>query len=492
MVRLPYRSFMTSSKLFYFAAITVGLLHSIALNAESISYTEVKPTDNWIEKKYDATGWKNVTGWSELAEQIKGEAWIRFEASYPIKSLNNLVIDGRLRGELAISVNGRKAYSIQSHEAKENQWPLTKQGMGSYARPDERTVFGLHYQPEKADAPQCAVSLKALPMDYLEENTATGKRVVLEGDDYMRDTQVEVGRDGRYYMTGTSGNRDFMFGEEQGSDGKKHQWLFNRGIQVYVSADLRQWKSLGYVWQFDRDGTWSKEIGKRDGADARAVYAPEIHYLKKRDRYYIVYGPNTRRQDGSAYGLGILSAENPQGPYQEVTGTRPICGGFDGNLFEDDDGTVYLLRNGGMIMRLKNDLSGPVEPERLLRPANFPRVGFEGVYLFKRNGIYYLTAAEIISYRDGYSSYSTVVATATSIYGPYSDRYVAYPCAGHSSVFQATDGQWYATSFTLPGKGMYPGVFPVGFDVDNRLILPKAVGVPFHQEMARLTEESYR
>jgi xylan 1,4-beta-xylosidase len=482
----------TRTKLAYLAVLALGLLRPLALCADSIAYTVVKPTDDWIKQGYDASGWKKVAGWTELAEQIKGEAWIRCEASFPIKALNNLVIEGRLCGELTISVNGRTANSIQNRDAKDNQWSLTKQGIGSYARPDEPTIYGFYYRPDKTLVPQCAIIMKALPMDYLEENTATGKWVVMEGDNYIRDTQVVVGRDGQYYMTGTSGSREFMFGEELGSDGKKHQWLFNQGIQVYVSADLRQWKSLGYVWQFERDGTWSKEIGKRDGADARAVYAPEIHYLKKRDRYYIVYGPNTRRQDGTIFGLGILSAANPQGPYQEVTGTRPISGGFDGNLFEDDDGAVYLLRNGGMIMRLKDDLSGLAEPERMLRPANFPRVGFEGVNLFKRNGIYYLTAAEIISYRNGYSSYSTVVATATNIYGPYSNRYVAYPCAGHSTVFQAADGQWYATSFTLPGKGMYPGIFPVEFDADNRLILPKAVGVPFHEEMARLKEESYR
>jgi beta-xylosidase len=223
------------------------------------------------------------------------------------------------------------------------------------------------------------------------------------------------------------------------------------------------------------------------------VYAPEIHYLKKRDKYCIVYGPNTKRKTGPGFGIGILEAQNPEGPYREVTGDKPIVGGFDGNLFEDDDGSVYLLHHGGgTIMRLKDDLSAPAEPVREVRPANYPRVGFEGVYFFKRNGTYYLTAAEITAYQQGYSSYSTVVAMSTNIYGPYGNRYFAYPCAGHSSVFQATNGDWYATSFTLPGKNLYPGIFPVEFDASNRLVLPKSVGVPFHEEMAREKQESYK
>lgn len=478
----PRRLLLSLGLLMFLAAVLPVETH--AANS-MISFTEASPKEGWMNAKFDASGWKTLENWEQLAKEVKGEAWIRVEQAFAIKELNNLVVAGELTGNLEISINGREGYFIRGTGAKAGPWPLTRAGIGYDATVDRPAVFGFHYVPDKGRPALCAVRLTPLPLDYLEENTPTKKWVVMEGTNYLRDTQVTVGRDGRYYMTGTAGTYEFMFKKEMGSDGKLHHWLFNQGIPLWVSDDLKNWKSLGYVWQFDRDGTWAKEIGERQGANARAVYAPEIHYFKKRDKYYMVYGPNTRRKDGQVYGLGILESREPQGPYKEVSGTKPICGGYDGNLLEDDDGSVYLLHNGGLIMKLKDDLSGPAEPERDLRPANYPRVGYEGVYLFKRNGIYYLTGADQTAYKNGCSLYTTVVAMATNIYGPYSARYFACPAGGHSCVFQDTTGQWHATSFKLPGKEMYPGIFPVEFDAANRLVLAKGVGVPLHEEMAR-------
>jgi len=467
-----------------FCAIQVAWAAAAVPNG-TIKFTDAFPGGEWKEPNFDAGDWKTAKSWEALAEQIKGEAWIRVEQNYPIRELNNLTVKGGLVGELTISINGGDTYTVRNGDTKPGSWALTKAGIGPFVVLGQPATYGFHYVPRKGRPALCELSLTATPLEYLQENTPTKKWVVMEGSNYLRDTQVTVGRDGKYYMTGTPGTYEFMFKKEKGSDGKLHHWLFNEGVPLWVSDDLKEWKWIDYVWQFDRDGTWAKEIGERGGANARAVYAPEIHYLKKRDKYYIVYGPNTTRKDGQSYGLGILESKEPQGPYKEVTGTKPICSGYDGNLFEDDDGSVYLLRNSGRIMKLKDDLSGPAEPERQLQPSNYPRVGYEGVYLFKRNGIYYLTGADQTAYKNGATLYTTVVAMATNIYGPYSARYFAYPAGGHSCVFQDTKGQWHATSFKLPGKEMYPGIFPVEFDAENRLVLPKGVGVPVDEEIAR-------
>ena len=468
--------------------IALGLITTISLFAQSLVFTPIKPSAEWMSKSYDATKWKTASNWEELSKYVKGEVWIRIVQTFPIKELNNLVILGELKGDLQTFINGEKGTFIHSTDAKTDTFPINGHGIEGFAVPDQPTVFAWHYLPIENQEPYFAAQLKALPLDYLEENTPTSKYVVMEGENYMRDTQVSVGRDGKYYMTGTSGTYEFMFRKEKGTDGKEHQWLFNKGIQVYVSDDLKKWKSMGYVWQFDRDAKWANEIGKRDGVAARAVYAPEIHYFKKRDKYYIVYGPNTKRKDGSAYGIGILEAQEPQGPYKEITVDRPICSAFDGTLFEDDDGTAYLLRQSGLIMKLTDNLRAIDGEARMLKPANYPRVGFEGVYLFKRNGIYYLTMADMVVYKNGFFSYTTAVAQASNIYGPYSDRYFAFPSAGYGSIFQAKDGQWYSSTFMLPGKEMYPGIFPVEFDKTDRLTLSKSIGVPFCDEIKRVNK----
>jgi len=84
---------------------------------------------------------------------------------------------------------------------------------------------------------------------------------------------------------------------------------------------------------------------------------------------------------------------------------------IDATLFEDDNGKVYLIYGGGYIALMKEDMSGlaeePVKP-KLLNPDMDPNhhastcpprrncqdIGREGAFMFKRNGKYYLTAAD--------------------------------------------------------------------------------------------------
>ena len=129
---------------------------------------------------------------------------------------------------------------------------------------------------------------------------------------------------------------------------------------------------------------------------------------------------------------------------------KPIADGFDPSLFEDDDGTVYLLKQGGEIAPLKPDMTGIAEPFRALPAANYPFVGYEGVSLFKRAGRYYLAAADWNVHADGGQSYDCMLASATNIFGPYGSRYNALRFGGHNGWFQDGDGNWNATVWCYP------------------------------------------
>ena len=157
------------------------LLGAVSLSAESIAFTESKPGDTWVRKQFDASRWRMVDGWEELGKEIHGEAWIRVEQAFSIKELNNLVVAGEFTGSLAISINGREEYSIHGDGAKAGVWALTKAGIGYSATVERPAVFGFHYLPQKGRPALCAVRLKPLPLDYLEENTPTKKWVVMDG-----------------------------------------------------------------------------------------------------------------------------------------------------------------------------------------------------------------------------------------------------------------------------------------------------------------------
>jgi beta-xylosidase len=130
---------------------------------------------------------------------------------------------------------------------------------------------------------------------------------------------------------------------------------------------------------------------------------------------------------------------------------HPLADGFDPNLFEDDDGKVYLLKHGGEIAQLAPDMTRLLTPTRKLAAENFPSVGYEGVSLFKHEGRYYLTAAEWNVHADGTQSYDSMVSTSTNLFGPYGPRQCALRFGGHNGYFKDSNGNVQATVWCYPG-----------------------------------------
>ena len=236
---------------------------------------------------------------------------------------------------------------------------------------------------------------------------------------HLRDGVVTLGGDGNYYLTGSSGD---------------NIWAWAEGIELWKSADLHNWEYLGLVWDIDKEADeWVKTWRKHPKRAVRAVWAPEIHYIK--GNYFICFSmcPD---------GIGILksSTGKPEGPYVNAfTIDRPIVEGIDATLFEDEDGKVYFTYGQATeIALLKDDMSGLAEPFRrvvLTEPDHNPDhhakkcvgrgmndLGHEGAVLFKRNGKYYLGAADNYEGR-----YSTCLAISDNVYGPYQKRHESIP-----------------------------------------------------------------
>jgi xylan 1,4-beta-xylosidase len=280
----------------------------------------------------------------------------------------------------------------------------------------------------------------------------------------LRDTAITRGPDNTYYLTGTIGP-DFM--------------TANEGIRIWKSTDLKQWVSLGLVWSFERDGTWQKEWTVKNGTRRRAVWAPEVHFLK--GNFYIAYCV-------TGLGTGLLKSTTgkPEGPYVSAnTPDGPLTPGIDASLFVDDDGSVYFVSGSGSIARLQDDLGGLAEaptmlrcvpgdpdiehhhPARPCRATDFDHVGYEGVFLFKANGRYYLSGAERY-----YERYHCMTAESPTLRGPYSARYVSVPYAGHNTFFQDHRGQWWSTMFGNDAQAPIqkrPGILRIEFDAAGHI-----------------------
>ncbi len=292
----------------------------------------------------------------------------------------------------------------------------------------------------KGDAPKPEYNLN---FEGLASGTAIAKgllppiRPALEL--HLRDGVITLGGDGNYYLTGSSGD---------------NIWAYTAGIELWKSIDLKKWEYVGLVWDINKDAeNWVKIWRKHPKRAVRAVWAPEIHYIK--NNYYICFSmcPD---------GIGMLksSTGKPEGPYVNAFKEQgPIASGIDPTLFEDDDGSVYFTYGAAKeIARLKPDLSGFAESFRKVsftgydtNPAHHaPKcvargmrdLGHEGAVLFKRAGRYYLGAADNYEGR-----YSTCLAVSDSLYGPYEHRHESVPSAGGTGFFEDKNGNWWSSYF---------------------------------------------
>lgn len=284
-------------------------------------------------------------------------------------------------------------------------------------------------------------------------------------DAQIRDAVICIGHDGRYYLTGSMGD---------------DIWKENAGVELWVSSDLQKWDYMGLVWSFDKDGTWQKEWRFHHNP-VRALWAPELHYVK--GNYYITLSmpPGDR-------GLLKSSTGKPEGPYvNALANDGKWEGGIDVSLFEDTDGKVYAVWDGGMIARMKDDMSGFAEEPRkveLLNPDTVQShhagtcarrrqcsdIGHEGATMFKRNGLYYYSAADTYEGR-----YSSVVAVSENVYGPYRYRHEAVPCSGGTGYFKDNEGRWWCTFFGNDSQAPFremPAMIKVDFTEDGHYVYP--------------------
>jgi beta-xylosidase len=285
---------------------------------------------------------------------------------------------------------------------------------------------------------------------------------------HLRDTRICLGGDGYYYMTGSSGD---------------NIWAYAAGAELWRSKDLKKWDYMGLVWSIEKDGTWEKNWQSLHGKPARALWAPEIHYVK--GNYFIVLSMPPG-------GIAILksSTGKAKGPYVHATTVtdKPFVSGIDPTLFQDDDGTVYFTWSSATrIAKMKDDMSGFAEEPRQIKlenPDHDPThhaakcegrgmndLGTEGAVLFKANGKYYLGAAD-----DYQGRYSSNVAMSDNIYGPYRDRHETVPSGGGTGFFKDKKGNWWCSYFGNDSQSPWrekPGIVKVDFEANGKIVVSK-------------------
>ena len=214
-------------------------------------------------------------------------------------------------------------------------------------------------------------------------------------------------------------------------------------MDAFSSPDLVHWTKHEKV--ISQDGiSWLR----------RALWAPAI--MAANGKYYLFFGANDVHE-GEVGGIGVATADKPEGPYKDALG-HPLIGDIvngaqpiDQFVFHDDDGEYYMYYGGWghcNVVRLSQDLLSIIPfPDGEMYKEITPRRYVEGPFMLKRNGKYYFMWSE-----GGWTgpNYSVAYAISDSPFGPFErvgkilekDENVARG-AGHHSVIK------------LPGKDKY-------------------------------------
>ncbi|MBB3061784.1 family 43 glycosylhydrolase [Microbulbifer rhizosphaerae] len=151
--------------------------------------------------------------------------------------------------------------------------------------------------------------------------------------------------------------------------------------RMFSSDDMVNWRDHGVVFDVRTDTSW-----------ANRAYAPDI--ISRNGQYYLYF------PDGAG-SIGVAVSDSPDGPFTDPLG-RPLVDRntpnadvqwlFDPGVFIDDDGQAYLYFGGGgpgnaRVIRLDDDMISTSGSAITIDVPYF----FEGLYMHKRNGTYYLS-----------------------------------------------------------------------------------------------------
>ena len=230
------------------------------------------------------------------------------------------------------------------------------------------------------------------------------------------------------------------------------------GIPVFQSRDLVNWKLIGHV--MDRP----EQLNLDGQGVSRGLFAPAIRYNK--GTFYVTC---TQVDRGGNF---IVTSRSPSGPWSNPAWLREIIG-IDPSPFFDDDGKAYIIYNS-----IPPDNKPLYEGHRTIRMVEFDPVQLkvvgeeellvnggvditkkpvwiEAPHIFKKDGTYYLIAAE-----GGTADWhSEVIFKSQKVDGPYvpfdgnpiltqrtldPNREFPITSTGHADFVQTENGAWWA------------------------------------------------
>lgn len=292
-------------------------------------------------------------------------------------------------------------------------------------------------------------------LDELRRELAAHDHALLAKAGWLRDPMVALGKDGYFYLTGTTLPPEM---EKSFGDGRKTAPGWH--VRCWRSRDLVAWEDLGDLTSLKQTTYFTTAHAAFASTTEQQwhVWAPELHQ-RADGRWGLVFTvpPPLRPAVGAA--LMLSETSDVHGPWTNPMGDR-VGLRHDPSLLEDDDKTWWMIWGNTAVAPLKPDWSGYAAPPTRLKPADSEAMGHEGCTILRIEGKYVLfgTGWSTSQWRKG--TYNLYYAVADRITGPYGKRRLVGRFLGHGTPFQDKQGRWWCTAFpnanqpALPAQGI--------------------------------------
>ena len=187
-----------------------------------------------------------------------------------------------------------------------------------------------------------------------------------------------------------------------------------RNTPIHKSKDLVKWEFVGTAFTDQTRPIFEPKGG---------LWAPDINYIN--GKYVLYYSMSVWGGEWTC-GIGVATADKPEGPFTDHgklfrSNEIDVQNSID-QFYIEENGKKHLFWGsfrGIYAIELSDDglsLKPGAEKQQIAGTA------YEGVYIHKRNGFYYMFAS-IGSCCEGLNStYTTVVGRSNNLFGPYLDK----------------------------------------------------------------------
>ncbi len=188
-----------------------------------------------------------------------------------------------------------------------------------------------------------------------------------------------------------------------------------RNVPIYRSNDLVNWRYMGTAFN---------EQSRPKMVPNGRVWAPDINYIN--GQYVMYYSKSTWGGEWEC-GIGVATANRPQGPFKDVgklfiSSEIGVQNSIDPFYIEEPDGSKYLFWGsfrGIYAIQLSDDgLSVKPGAEKVQIAGTLT----EGTYIYKHDGYYFLFGSAGTCCDGLNSTYRVMTARSENLLGPYVNK----------------------------------------------------------------------